>query len=347
MNFKNFLYRLIVKLFAPRTKSQGFSSFLLVSTTGLGDTLWGTPAIRALREAYPLAHITMLTSPVGAEALQNNPHLTEIFSIINIWSLLALFSKLRKKKFGAIAIFHTSQRCILPFCALLGASKIIATETLSKGLDDLLTDKIPSSHIHEIERRLQIVAALGARGKDKKMEIFPTLDDQTKAHQILFSSHFLIGLHPGSKDQFKQWPPDNFIHLGQKLKEKYNPQIVVTGTASEKNLVEKIAAEIPGAIPLDHHLSVLTFAALIRRFSLFITNDTGPLHIACALTTPTVVFFSPTNPELCGPYFAPHVHVIQKPPTCWPCLRKRCAEPFCLLQITPQEVLKLANEILK
>jgi ADP-heptose:LPS heptosyltransferase len=79
-------------------------------------------------------------------------------------------------------------------------------------------------------------------------------------------------------------------------------------------------------------------AALIEKFNFFITNDTGPMHIAFAMKTPTIALFSATDPKRCGPYHAENVSVIYKNPTCIPCIRKRCRVPFCLEQISPEEV---------
>ncbi len=338
MQIKNYLIRWLVGLLKPWMGSHKGNRFLIVSTTGLGDTLWGTPALRALRQTCPAAYIAVLTSPVGGEVLQNNPHLDEIFTLRHTWSLIKLLPLLRKRQIATVLIFHTSQRFVLPICSLLGASRIVGTEKINKGLDSLLTERLPASPVHEIERRLQIA---GIKTDSKQMEIFPSVADHRKAAEVT-PSGVVVGMHPGAKDLFKQWPPSHFIKLGNELQKSLGCTLVITGSPSEKQLVEQIAAAIPGAIALYRDLSIPAFAAFLSRLSLFITNDTGPLHLASASKTPTVALFTPTDPQLCGPYFAPHVHVIQKKPTCLPCLRKKCREPFCLLQISPDEVLKAA-----
>ena len=152
----------------------------------------------------------------------------------------------------------------------------------------------------------------------------------------------MVGLHPGAKDKFKQWPMENFAALGNLLKDHLGCQIIVTGNASEKKLVETIASKIKGAIAVGGELSLRPLASLISRMSLMISNDTGPMHVAFAMQTPTVALFVPTDPELCGPYFATRVKVVAKRLTCSPCLKKKCQEPFCLLQIGVQEVYESA-----
>ncbi len=337
MQIKNVLIRFFVALLKPVIKKHHENNFLIVSTTGLGDTLWGTPAIRALREAHPDAYIGVLTSSIGAQVLQNNPHITELFTLKKS-SLVSLYFSLKRRRIGTIFIFHTSQRAVLPFCALLGARRIVGSTNINKDLDFLLTDPIEHEKVHEIERRLKIVG----QSQPKWMEIFPSAKDD----KTVLPGDFVIGMHPGAKDLFKQWPPEHFIELGKKLKEHLGCHIVVTGTPAEKKLVETVASGI-GAIGIFQNLSILGLAALMKRFSLFITNDTGPLHIACATKTPTIALFTPTEPHICGPYFAPHVKTIQKKPTCSPCLRKKCQDPFCMRQISPTEVLKKALSLLE
>jgi len=86
---------------------------------------------------------------------------------------------------------------------------------------------------------------------------------------------------------------------------------------------------------------------LIEKMNLFITNDTGPMHIAYALKTPAIALFSPTDPELCGPYKAQgKFKTIYKPVTCNPCIGKSCNAPECMKQITIEEVLESAEFLL-
>jgi len=348
MSLKNFLIRIFIPFAKPFIRTNTGHRFLIVSTTGLGDTLWGTPAIRALRETYPDAYISVITTALGKQVLQSSPHINEFFVVNDppFFSLLKLFPTLVKRKISHVLIFHISQRPLLPFCALLGAGRIIGTEKINKGLDFLLTDKLQTKRIHEIERRLEVVEATGAKVASKQMEFFPSDEDHKKADSFL-PKGLVVGLHPGAKDRFKQWPPSHFIKLGRLLKEKSGCSIVVTGTPAEKALVETITGSIEGAIGIYEGVSITTLAALLGKLSLYITNDTGPLHIACTTTTPTIALFTPTDPALCGPYFAPHVSVLQKKPTCFPCLKKKCNEPFCMLQISTDEVLQAALALLE
>lgn len=346
MRVKNFFIKGFISLIKKvRTRiSAEPKNFLIVSTTGLGDTLWGTPAIRALREKYPHSYIAVLTSAIGKEVLQHNPHLNDIFVFnkSSPISLFHLFFSLRKKKIDTVLIFHTSQRLVLPFCFLLARS-VIGTKEMNKGLDCILTESTDRKPMHEIARRLEITGRVGASCISPQMEL-PIGEKDRLAAEMFLQVHKIpgpipmVGLHPGSKDKFKQWPLESFIELGLKLKEHLGCQIIVTGNHSESELVETVARRIPGAIRVHGELPLRPLAVLIQQMAVMISNDTGPMHVAFAMQTPTVALFGPTDSKLCGPYYASHVKVLQKNPTCTPCLRKKCMDPFCMRQIGIQEV---------
>ncbi|MCP5506602.1 MAG: glycosyltransferase family 9 protein [Chlamydiales bacterium] len=335
---KNTLWKLLLKFGPKRTFARtGKPHLLIVSTTGLGDSLWGTPALKALRKQFPQGYIALLTSPIGEQLYRNNPNLDEIFVLKNrsLLSAFKLLPKLRMREFDTAYIFHTSQRPILPLVTLAGPSTIIGTQGINKGLDFLLTSSFPLSHQHEIERRLELV---DAKGEDPKMELFLTEEENQASLSLLPDLPLVIGMHPGAKDKFKQWNPKYFIELGRKLVNEKGAKILVTGDPSEKVLADEIASHIPGATSLAGKLPVRVTAALIEKLDLYITNDTGPMHLSFAMGTPTFALFSPTDPTLCGPYQINHGMIIQKPKSCTPCIRKLCASPFCMEQISPQTV---------
>ena len=319
---------------------------LVVSTTGLGDSLWGTPAIRAIKTRFPNAFLGLLTSPIGATLYKHNPHLDDISTVESsvLTSCKKLLSPLKKKHFEIALIFHLSQRPILPFVSICGPSQIIGTAEINKGFDKLLTTLIERKYQHEIKRRLEIAEAIGASPQGSQMELFLASEEKEAIQEFLKNTSFPVGLHPGAKDRFKQWSPIHFANLGKRLQKEYGAQIFVTGSRDEMPLAQKVANGIPGAQSVAGKFSVRLSAALIEQLKVFITNDTGPMHIAYAMKTPTFSLFAPTDARLCGPYEISNAHFIQKIPTCHPCIRKQCQVPFCLEQISELEAW---NEIKK
>lgn len=316
---------------------------LVVTTTALGDTLWATPSLQSLRDSFPDAYIAVLTSAIGSQVLKNNPSLNKLYSFEEPLSLrfLSLWKTLYREKFDTVLIFHASQRLIFPLCSLLGARQIIGTAGLNKGLDSLFTRTLPNEHQHEIIRRMKIIESIGAAAASETLLFVP------ECHlSLLPPGKKWIALHPGSKDSFKRWPTQNFAEVGHRLKEQLGYEILITGTRSEKALMEETAAKIPGAHLADPDLPLHTFASLLQEIDLLISNDTGPVHLACALDLPVVAIYSATDPSLCGPYRAKKAAIIYKPRTCEPCLKRRCRRPFCLLQVRPEEVFQAAVKLL-
>lgn len=325
---------------------------LVVSTTGLGDTLWATPAIKAIKTTYPHAFLGVLTSKIGAAVLSDNPYIDRLITIGHrcVFQLPSRLRLLRKERFDTILIFHLSQRPVLPLCCLARPAHIIGTEGINKGLDALLTRKLPKKYQHEIQRRLEIVAHVGVHSHDPQLAIYPTSKDLLHAQHLLSSlpAHTpIIALHPGAKDRFKQWPPSSFIALGQQLQQKLGAHLLITGSAEEKPLTAALARALPHSLDLAGHLSIKELAALFSSIDLLITNDTGPMHLAFAMDTKTVALFSSTDPSLCGPLGKKNTKVLYKHKTCTPCLGKKCRDAFCMLQHSPEEVLEHAAYLLE
>ncbi|MCI5051513.1 MAG: glycosyltransferase family 9 protein [Simkaniaceae bacterium] len=328
---------LISQITRPMMRPKHFNTgrTLVVSTTGLGDTIWASPALRALQGQY----LALLTRDVGKELFKSCPHLDAIYTISNqpIRSMLPMLHRLRRERFDTIYIFHASQRPIFPLCASLGASKIVGTEGLCKGLDWVLTDKVPKRRCHEIERRLDM---LGEKApKDHKLELF--LSDEEISEAQTFLANYpkpWVGMQPFAADQFKEWP----IHAYSKVAQAMPTPVFVMGSPGQQNKCSQIAS----SHNLAGKFSLRQLAAIISQLDLFITCDTGPMHIAYACNTPTLAFFSPTHPDLCGPHHAPNARILYEPPTCTPCVTKKCRAPFCMRQISPDTVIESAREML-
>lgn len=340
---KNILLKRLVKFvsrFIPRNENT--NRILVVATTALGDTLWATPALANLRNSYPDAHIAVLTSTIGMEILQHNPHIDQLYCLNEPLShhFFSLWHTLYRQHFDTVLLFHASQRLTLPLCALLGASRIIGTSGINKGLDALLTDPLPNYAQHEIVRRLKIIQHYGATAP------IETLSIHLQPHEHLPPrTGRWIALHPGSKDTFKRWPTERFIELGRLLKKAMPCEILITGNKQEKELMQQVAEQIPGA-HIAETTSLRHFAALLNQMDLLICNDTGPLHLICALDRPVIGLYSSTDPFLCGPHKAPKGLAIALRPTCDPCLKRKCRQPFCFLRIGAQEVLTAAQKLL-
>lgn len=325
---------------------------LVVSTTGLGDTLWATPAIHSLKKTFPGAFVCVLTSRIGKSLLENNPDINEIYVLHHkgFFQLFGLLKTLRKKRFDTALVFHLSQRFTLPLVYFSNPEKIVGTAGMNKGLDFFLTHSLEKRYEHEIQRRLNICQVIGCTEEETDLKIY--VDKEQKETVSSFLSSFekkklLIGLHPGAKDLFKQWPPSFFRDLIALLEKNLDATVLLTGDASEKPLGDLIAKESKNAFCVAGKFSLKQTAALLEKLDLYITNDTGPMHMGFAMQTKVLCIFSPTDPLLCGPYKYQNGHILSYPKTCLFCLKKKCREPFCMRQISVEEVFFRAQAIVQ
>lgn len=362
-NIKNKTIKAIIGLARksgfPKNKEPGAkpSRFLIVSTTGIGDTLWGTPAIRAIKETYPDCSISVLTTSLGAELLKGNPWIDRVFVFkrgLRVFLLWKLLKKLMRERPDIAFIFHASDRIIWPLVFFTGTPQIMGIIGQNKGLDFILTKTIKQEAIHGAELRLRLVREAGVSFDNTlKPTLYLSEEERRQAFDLLKNitgfdrSTLIIGLHPGAQKPYKCWPAERFVETGKRLVKDTDCRIVVTGSKAERGLCEYIASRIDGAVSIAGKTSLRETAAIIERMSLFITNDTGPMHMAFALGIPTVALFCPTDPELCGPYNFKDAVIIKKPIICKPCTGKACLIPVCMEQITVEEVITATKRLIR
>lgn len=347
-----FLKKLIQKYRKPTSFP---SRFLIISTTGIGDTLWSTPALRALKKKHPKAHLTLLTSPIGKVLLKNNPYIDKVLTfkpslIGNLKLLLWIFS-FRKKGFEAAFIFHTSTKLILPFLSLSNIPKIIGIEKHAKEWKHLLTHPYVLDYVHPTLQRLTLLQEVQVHSEDYDLELILDAADIKKGEDFLHKEgiqkgEILLGFQTSAFRPFKEWPQEHFIQLAHLILEKYKVKFLLLGGEKDKKGLLKLQKKIPSSY-VSAGLPIRVNAALIQRLSGMVTNDTGPMHIGLCFHIPLVAIFSPTGPELTWPYnLHPRTQTIAKPMTCELCVRGKCFKPYCMAQITPHEVFQKVEILL-
>lgn len=335
---------------------------LIVNVNWVGDVLFSTPAIRALRGHYPNAHIACMVVPRCREILELNPHLNELI-IYNekgeykgLVGKLKLISALKARRFDCVFLFHRSLTRTL-MVALSGIRERVGIYNPKRGF--LLTKKIrpQPSNIHKVEQFLNIVKGLGVGEYGKGMELFTGKEDEVFAREFLKSQgigekdEFII-LNPGGNWDLKRWPPENFAKLGDRLREKYDIPVVITGAKKDIELGKKIAGMMRHKpVMAAGETTLRQLAAVMRRACLVISNDSGPMHIAVSQAAKTIALFGPTDPKVTGPYGEGIYSVIQgksgKPDCKIPCYNLRCEEALCMKAITVEDVVQEAERLLK
>jgi len=286
----------------------------------LGDVLMTTPAFRALKESFPTCQLTLLTSSAGAAVARLIPEIDEIIIFDVPWvkascqaadpsALIDMADQLRQRQFDAAIVFTVQSQNPLPMamlCYLAGISHVLGY--CRENPYQLLTNWLPDPEVlvatrHEVTRQLNLVNAIGANTMNKRLSLTLPLGVREAARQTLTGTGVDLHqpwllLHPGVTEEKRRYPPEQFAELARRLIANDNIQIVLTGNQSEWAYAELIREQIgTGAFNVAGQFDLPLFCALIAEAPLLVANNTGPVHIAAAVSTPVVVAYAKTNPQ--------------------------------------------------
>lgn len=359
--FLLFLTRLYIRRQQRRRPCQPLSELrtdkvrriLLINSTALGDLLFSTPVIRCLKRNFPAWEVDIVVQPGLKSLLQHNPDLQHCWDFPGrSLRLLKLAKTLRARSYDVVIILHGNDpeasllawRSGSPF--IIGSGKSPCSFAYSYGV----APGPPGEHA--IEKRLNFIRPLGVTIDNKHMDMFLPASVKSQAETIL-TRHFgkvptmLVAFHPGGSAPYKQWPLENFIKVGKFLKKVYNAHFLLISTRAERDLAQSLVhgLEAP-ALVTGGSYDLLTVAALLSRCRLFVGNDSGPLHLALALRTPSIGLLGADDPKRIGPYQADWGSCIFKEEACLrnPCLTRDCPRSRCLEAIQPGEVIRLIQE---
>jgi len=320
-----------------------------------------TPAMRALRRQFPQAHIALLTGRLSHEIMRGNPDIDEILSFDEVglfaWhpmEALKLIRRIRKEHFDTAFIFQYSS-LIHSLVLMFGIPFRIGYDNAGSGFS--LTHKIPwekdgrrwTGDIH-----LDIARFLGARIEERNLIVEVSEEDMAFVDRFLKqegagADDALIGIFPGggknSRDTVyqKQWGIEKYAFIIDALFANYQAKIIIFGSRDDQEIVSKLTGLCRAKlINACGKVGLKQLAALIKRCSLFITNDSAPLHIAIAMGTPTVSVFGPSRASAIVDRSARHITIQSRYP-CSPCYCNSvfpgCEKPRCMDAIGYEEVL--------
>jgi ADP-heptose:LPS heptosyltransferase len=329
----------------------GVRRVLLISATALGDTLFSTPAIRALKERYPAWELEVLAHRTFGTLLAHNPNVSRIFTYPGRnRRLLTLARDLRRRVYDLVVILHGNDPEASLLAHLTGSPFIIGSARSPLAFAYSATVAPTDPHEHAIERRLNFVRLLGADTADKRMDLFLPPGETHRAAAIL-AEHFggmpplLMALHPTGSDPYKWWPAAAFVELGNFFYEKYQASLLIISGAGDRPQAEAIAAQLSGpTLVTGGRFPLLTVAALLSHCRLLVANDSGPLHLGLALKVPTIGLLGADDPRRVGPYGVDWgVALHKRGEVCAkePCLLKKCPKNVCLEAIAVAEVVEM------
>ncbi|GIZ53763.1 lipopolysaccharide heptosyltransferase II [Noviherbaspirillum aridicola] len=334
----------------------------------LGDVLMTTPAIRALRDTLPGRHITLLTSGSGAAVARYIPQIDDTIVYPAPWLKssaahdrgedFAMIERLAAGRYDAAVIFTVYSQNPMPaamMCYLAGIPLRLAhcRENPYQMLTDWVRETEPESGVrHEVQRQLDLVAAVGARPLDTRLSLQVEDADRRAVRERLGAMGIApgsrwIAIHPGATAASRRYPPELFRQVAAALLAQQDCQLVFTGGGDEAPLVEQIRSGLPRTHSLAGMLQLGELAALLAEAPLLISNNTGPAHMAAALGTPLVDLYALTNPQHTP--WQVRSKVLYQEVDCAFCYKSACPHGHnrCLTDVRPARVVAAAHELLQ
>ena len=328
----------------------------------LGDLLQAIPALRAIRTGFPEAEIILIGLPWAKSFIQRFHHYVDRFvefvgfpgiaEVEVIPERIAGFIEEQRVYGYDLAIqMHGSGRTSNRFILALGAKMTVGYCT---GLDpEELTLSAPyPENQPEVYRNLGLAKLLACQDCNPRLEFPLCNQDRSEAVKLLSKLPCLdrpwIGLHAGARPSSRRWPVQYFASIADELTLKYNAQIILTGSADEKLIVQAVETQMKTRpLNLAGETSLGGLAALISELDLFVSNDTGPAHIANALDTPSITIFGPADYQRWAPLDQLHHPIVRSSVECSPCSYLDCPiDHRCLRWIPPTMVMTVAGRLL-
>jgi heptosyltransferase-2 len=339
-------------LFGPH----GIERILIRSTNWLGDAVMTTPAIGAIRGSFPNAHITILATPLVAELFSPHDRIDEVMVYdkkgrhTGLAGRLRLARELRARNFDiAILLQNAFDAALITWLARVPAR--IGYRTDGRGF--LLTHGCPitreTRRFHHVDYYLAMLAYFGIPVATKSLSLLVTATEEQGMAGLLTgtgidATDLLLGINPGATyGSAKRWYPERFAAVADELCRLWGAKAVITGSPEEREIADEIASVMETkSLNLAGRTSVRELMALIKRCDFFITNDSGPMHIAAAFGVPLVAIFGPTDHITTSP-FSERAVVVRQDAECAPCLLRECpTDHGCMMAVTVDDVVQAA-----
>lgn len=344
---------------------------LITPLVGMGDTLMTTPALELLKKHRPDCEITFFTMSQSTHAIMlNNPHIDHLdyYPIKAIHFLQGTFYVFNSffMRFDTCINFYPSNRSAYNLFSLLtGAKKRIGHAYTKMNFSQLnwLKNNIikEDTRLHCVEENVRLLSYFGISAD--KQDIPATkiyLTDEERAAGTDFAKQIkrypLIGIHAGTSTfknhAHRRWPKENFVQLINQLPDAH---FVLFGALDEIKINQEIKASADNSerVTICTGKTIREVAAIIGELDLFVSNDSGLMHIAAAMDTPTVSILGPTNPNFIYPWHVKH-SIVRLGLTCSPCfsyspkpLRCRLQGKYtCLVQLPVESVVNAVKGLL-
>lgn len=338
---------------------------LVRATNWVGDAVMSLPALHALYARFPSAHITIQARPWVADLYAREPFCHGIIlhqaarGARDFHAKWQLAQQLRAERFDMVLLLQNA------FDAALVAWLARIPQRIGYNRDGrrlLLTDAIPVPRPGTIPRHeqyyylelLRRAGFLDALPESDTIRLHGAAAARTAGHDLLAQAEVrgpVIGVSPGAAyGSAKRWLPERFTEAAENLAAARQASIALFGSGDERALCESIAADLNAREVRVHNFAGQTtlrqFIDLAAACELFLTNDSGAMHVASALGVPTVTVFGATDHIATGPT-GPLARIVREPVECSPCLLRECPiDHRCMTRVTSERVVDVALDLL-
>ncbi len=343
---------------------------LVRAPSWIGDAVMCLPAIAALKQTYPNAGITVLTRGRAVPVFENNPAVAEVVEYDahgahrGVTGRLRLRKEIKARGFDMAVLFQNAfDAAFLSFISGIPSITGYARDLRSRLLTRPVAVTAEIKKRHQVFYYLNIVKELGgpaAEGSTPPTPVIYLKEDEIRWAGEFFKQHgiekdVVIGAAPGaSYGPAKRWPAALFAEALRRLSGEYDAVPVIFGGADDAEACKDAARLVPGRVlNLAGKTTLRQCMAFLARLKVFITNDSGLMHVAAALGVPTVAVFGSTDPALTGPA-GRAVRVVEKKGVaplameCAPCFKREC--PYghyrCLKGVSVEDVISAARTLL-
>ncbi|HME59758.1 MAG TPA: lipopolysaccharide heptosyltransferase II [Candidatus Binatia bacterium] len=340
-----------------------WDNVLILQTSFLGDTVLTLPLICEVRRRFPVRKLSVLCLPVGRELLQDHPAIDEIITYDKKnfhrgWAgLCHVAETVKENKFTIALTPHKSLRSALILYLAAIPQRIGFRQSRGWFLFHRRAARDPKCH--DVERNLSVLQAFGLKAEDCRrtieLPVKPDLQNSVdrKLEELGLNNHDrIIGVNPGSVWPTKRWSAAGFGALIRMLREKHGCQVLLFGGSDDADVVQDVQRQCgEAAISLVGRIDLHELPAAISRCHVFVTNDSGPMHIAVARQVPIVAVFCATTPDLGFYPYTNNAIVVQRRLACRPCAShggRRCplGTEDCIRAILPETVLLAVEKLL-
>jgi heptosyltransferase II len=320
---------------------RGGPTVLVLRLSAVGDVILTAPAIDALRRAWPDCRVVFAVKEGFRALVASRPDVDHVIGLSPGESVLAFARRLAAEKPDCILDLHATTRTRLLRLLVPAGRKVVWKKRPWRDNLPVRLGLRPYRAQGTIAARYRaaVEVLVGRALPPGELRYYVSADDQAAADGVLAqvgvdASRPLVAMSPGANWATKQWPTERFAELARRLLAQ-GAQVVVTGSAAEARLWEPFATQAPGAHDLIGKAPLGILGGILQRCTAFVANDSGPMHMARALGTPTLAIFGSTDPS----QFVFDGHgLLFAPPACAPCHfygRKRCPKGHfrCMLEL--------------